>query len=278
MAGAETLSVGARDLLRTGDLQGALAQLKQQVRAAPDDPRLRTFLFQLFCVAGDWERARTQLSVAANLDPQAVPMAQTYDMIIGCELRREQVFRGDGSPTVLGDPGPWLPSVIEATKLLCQGQPQAAARLREAALDAAPESEGSLNGKPCAWIADADPRLGPVLEVFVNGSYLWVPFERLRSLRLDAPADLRDQVWMPASLTWSDGDEAYGFIPTRYPGSATAADTALVLARRTEWYDAAPDWSLPLGQRVLVTDDDEMALMDVRSLQLTSQTAAAASG
>ena len=38
------------------------------------------------------------------------------------------------------------------------------------AFQAAPESEGSLNDTPCAWIADADPRLGPVLEVFVNGT------------------------------------------------------------------------------------------------------------
>jgi type VI secretion system protein ImpE len=204
-------------------------------------------------------------------------MAQTYEAVISCELTREQVFRGEGSPTVLGDPGPWLPSLIAATNLLCQGQPQAAVKLRDAALDAAPESEGSLNGKPYAWIADADPRLGPVLEVFVNGSYLWVPFEKLHALRLEAPTDLRDQVWMPASLTWSDGKEAHGFIPTRYPGSATATDPALALARRTEWRDAAPGWSLPLGQRVLVTDSDEIALMDVRSLQLISQFVAAGS-
>jgi type VI secretion system protein ImpE len=90
-------------------------------------------------------------------------------------------------------------------------------------------------------------------------------------LRLEAPTDLRDQVWMPANLTWSDGGEAYGFIPTRYPGAAAATDPALALARRTEWCDAAPNWSLPLGQRVLVTDRDELALMDVRSVQLASQ-------
>jgi type VI secretion system protein ImpE len=197
-------------------------------------------------------------------------MAQTYQAVICCEVRREQVFKGEETPTVRGDPGPWLPPLIEATRLLCHGELDTATRLREAAFDRAPLSGGSLNGKPCAWIADADPRLGPVLEAFVNGTYLWVPFEQLRALRLEAPADLRDQVWMPASLIWNDGGEAYAFIPTRYPGSAAAADPALALARRTEWCDAAPGWSLPLGQRVLVTDSDEVALMEVRNLQLAS--------
>ena len=52
----------------------ALEQLKQEVRKAPRDPRLRVFLFQLFCVFGEWDRAVTQLTVAAQLDPLTVPM------------------------------------------------------------------------------------------------------------------------------------------------------------------------------------------------------------
>ena len=33
------------------------------------------------------------------------------------------------------------------------------------------------------WIADADDRLGPVLEAIVNGRYYWVPFERVRRIQ-----------------------------------------------------------------------------------------------
>jgi type VI secretion system protein ImpE len=259
----------ARECFRSGDVHGALDALKQDVRKAPRDPRLRTFLFQMFCVAGEWDRALTQLSAAAELDPVALPMAQTYRAVIGCEMTREQVFRGQGSPTVLGDPGPWLPPLIEAIRMLATGRPNEAARLRDAGFQAAPESEGSLNDTPCAWIADADPRLGPVLEAFVNGTYMWVPFARLRVLKLEPPADLRDQVWMPARFTWSNDGEANGFIPTRYPGSATASDPALALSHKTEWQDAGAEWSLPLGQRVLVTDVSEVALMDIRKIELT---------
>lgn len=264
----------AREALRLGDVEAALASLKTEVRKAPRDARLRTFLFQLFCVTGEWDRALTQLTAASELDGLAIPMMETYKTCIRCEMLRESVFRGERSPTVLGDPGTWVPLLIEATKLLATGKTAEAARLRDQAFEAAPETGGTLNDTPIAWIADADPRLGPVLEVFLNGNYMWVPYERLSALSFDPPADLRDQVWMPARFKWSNEGEAVGFIPTRYPGSATA-DPALQLARRTDWYEAGPDWSLPLGQRVLITDVDETALMDLRNLAITPALAGA---
>ena len=259
----------ARETLRSGDLRGALELLKKEVRKAPRDARLRTFLFQMFCVSGEWDRALTQLTTASELDPIALPMSQVYQSAIRCEILREKVFRGERSPTVLGDPGEWLPLLMEATKLLGLGRMDEAAQLRDKAFEGAPETSGTLNDEPFAWIADADPRLGPVLEVFVNGNYMWVPFARLKSVTCEAPADLRDQVWMPANFTWSNGGTAVGFIPTRYPGSATAAEAALALSRGTDWHDASDDWSLPLGQRMLVTDSAETALMDLRKLTIT---------
>ena len=258
----------ARDALRSGDVQDALGQLKQEVRKAPRDARLRTFLFQMFCITAEWDRALTQLQVAAELDPGARPMADTYQVAIRCEVLREKVFRGERTPTVLGDPGAWLPLLIEANRLLATGRADEAATLRDAAFDAAPATGGTLNGAPCEWVADADPRLGPVLEAVVAGRYVWVPFHHLSKLQLDPPADLRDQVWMPARFTWTNEGEAVGFVPTRYPGSA-AGDPALALARRTDWRDAGADWSLPVGQRVLVTDVAETAVMELRDLLLT---------
>ena len=47
----------AIDALRTGDLAQALADLQNDVRSSPDDPRHRVFLFQLLAVLGNWDRA-----------------------------------------------------------------------------------------------------------------------------------------------------------------------------------------------------------------------------
>src|ERR1700744_2852471 len=99
----------ARDSLRNGDVEGALTALKQDVRKAPRDARLRTFLFQMFCITGEWDRALTQLSVAGELDAANQPMVQTYEVAIRCEMLRLDVFAGRRSPIVLGDPGEWLP-------------------------------------------------------------------------------------------------------------------------------------------------------------------------
>lgn len=253
----------ARETLRSGDPRAALDTLKQEVRRAPRDARLRTFLFQMFCVFGEWERALNQLAVAAELDPMALPMSQAYRATIRCEMLRERVFDGRRTPTVFGDPEPWMPLLLEANRLLAGGNPEQAASVRDDAFEQAPAARGSMDGRDFAWIADADPRLGPMLEAIVDGKYYWVPFHRLRRLAIEAPTDLRDQVWMPAQFTWANGGESVGFVPTRYPGSAAATDAQLALSRRTEWQDRG-GWFVGLGQRMLATDADETALMDVR--------------
>jgi type VI secretion system protein ImpE len=71
--------MGAEEALKQGDLDAALADLTDRVRRSPADARLRTFLFQLFAVLGQWDRALSQLDVAGELDaapwPWSAPIA-----------------------------------------------------------------------------------------------------------------------------------------------------------------------------------------------------------
>lgn len=263
--------VQARDLLRAGDARAALEQLKQEVRQAPRDAGLRTFLFQLFCVFGEWERAVAQLAVAGQLDALALPMAQAYRTAIQCEVLRAKIFAGERTPTVFGDPEPWMSLLIEANRQLAAGRAGEAAGLRDDAFDLAPVTAGQIDGQQFEWLADADPRLGPMLEAMFDGKYYWVPVQRLLQIDIEAPQDLRDQVWMPAHFVWSNGGESFGFIPTRYPGSEQAEDTTLALSRRTEWVDR-DGWFLGLGQRMFATDAAEFPLMDIRRITFTPAT------
>jgi type VI secretion system protein ImpE len=253
--------------LRDGDTGAALKQLQEQVRARPADTKLRIFLFQLLAVVGQWERAGNQLDVAAGLDPSALAMKQTYHEAILCELLRAQVFAGKKSPLVLGQPEPWLGLLIESVLQSGRGEEDAAARLRAEAFEQAPESAGSLDGNAFAWIADADSRLGPVLEAIINGRYYWVPFARLKRIVLEPPADLRDYVWMPAHLDLENGGETVALIPTRYPGSQSDEDPQVVLGRTTRWIEVRPEVFHGRGQRILATDTAEHALMDVREIK-----------
>lgn len=257
----------AREALRGGNVRLAMDLLKADVRRAPRDVRLRTFLFQMFCITAEWDRALAQLETARTLAPDTLPMVSAYQVLIRCEVLREKVFRGERSPTVLGDPGAWLPLLIEATRRLGQGDAAGAATLRDAAFDAAPASPATLDGVAADWIADADPRLGPTLEAIVDGRYVWVAYERIRRIEAEPPADLRDQVWMPVTFTWSNEGTAAGFIPARYPGLTPNSDAALQLARRTEWVEEG-EWAIPAGQRMLVTDAGETGLLDLRKLEL----------
>jgi type VI secretion system protein ImpE len=257
----------ATDLLKAGDLSGALASLQDAVRANPDDAKLRVFLFQLLCVIGDWKRAVAQLKLCAQLDAAALPMAQTYREAIICEVFREKVFAGDKDPLIFGEPQDWVALLAQGLKALAQGKPDRAAELREEAFDKAPTTSGSLDEQDFEWIADADMRLGPVLEIIVNGKYFWMPFNVLSSLRIDPPQDLRDTVWTAANLTLQNGGELVALIPTRYAGTAERGSDAMKLSRTTEWEDLGNDMFAGLGQRLLTTDQSDVSLMDTRNFQ-----------
>jgi type VI secretion system protein ImpE len=265
----------AEAALRAGDARGALQHLTAAVRAKPADPSLRIFLAQLLCVLGQWERAHTQLNVLADLDAETVPMRETVGHAIRCELMRAQVFAGKRTPMVFGQPDEWLALLVESLLQHGSGQPALAEDLAARAFEAAPAVSGRIDGTPFEWIADADSRLGPVLEACVNGRYYWVPFSRLATVVFDAPEDLRDCVWMPALLTFSNGGETVALIPTRYPGSESSADAAICLARKTEWKAAGAERWEGLGQRVLATDAGEHDLMAVRTIELDDVPAAA---
>jgi type VI secretion system protein ImpE len=263
----------AEELLRAGRPDDALAELQQQVRAKPADARLRVFLFQLFCIQGHWSRALNQLNVVGELDASTLMMVQTYREALRCEVHRAEVFAGRKSPLFLGQPEPWMAALLQAASSDAAGRHEEAALMRERAFDDAPTTSGSVNGTTFEWIADADTRLGPCLELIVNGSYYWVPFHRIRELQFEAPADLRDFVWLPAQVTWSNDGQAVALVPARYPGSEKAEDPALRLGRLTQWTEEGGGPARGIGQRVLTTDVADLALMDVREIKLDTLSA-----
>jgi type VI secretion system protein ImpE len=263
------LADAAEFSLKNGDPAAALAQLQEQVRGKPDDPKLRIFLFQLLCLVGKWDRALNQLSVAAGLDSSALAMAQAYGDAVRCEAIRADVFEGRKSPMIFGQPDQWLALLIESLLVAGRGEPGRSIELRARAFEEAPATTGTIDGRPFSWIADADSRIGPVLEAVINGRYYWVPFSRLLKIDLEKPEDLRDMVWMPAHLQFENGGESVAFIPARYPGSEASSDGLIVLARKTVWEEIAEGTFRGLGQRVIATDVDDIPLLEVRSIVLT---------
>lgn len=260
--------------LKDGDVVRALKLLTEQVRAKPQDAKLRVFMFQLLCVLGQWDRALNQLNVSFELDASTLPMVQTYREAIACETLRLQVFAGQKVPMLFGEPEAWVALLIEALLREGRGEPDAARQLREQALEQAPATSGQIDGQAFAWIADADGRLGPTVEAVINGRYYWLPWNRLSKVEIDPPQDLRDAIWMPAHFEFTNGGEVVGLIPTRYPDTDLAVGDGLALSRRTDWREAQPGLFTGLGQRLIVTDTLEVGLMDVRTVTLDAADAA----
>jgi type VI secretion system protein ImpE len=258
----------AEELLQTGRVEESLACLQEAVRNNAADPRLRVFLFQILCVTGQWKRALNQLDVLSGMGSDFLMLARIFQPVVQCELLREQVFAGKHTPMVFGEPLPWMGWLVQANELAARDKFAAAQELRDKALAEAPATPGRINEKPFEWVADADQRLGPMLEAVLDGCYYWIPFCRIKRIDLERPADLRDLVWAPARFVWANGGKASGHIPVRYPGTESSTDGPLRLARRTEWAERGGGYSFGSGQRVLATDGEEYSLLECRTIDL----------
>jgi type VI secretion system protein ImpE len=262
--------MNAEELVRTGRLEEALTELQKAVRNKPDDARLRVFLFQIQCVMGKWDKALVQLKVLADLNADTFMLSRIFQPVIHCEMLRGDIFAGKRTPIIFGEPMEWVGLLVQANGHLAKGEFQAASELRDQAFEAAPASAGKLDDHGFTWIADADNRLGPILEVILEGRYCWVPFCRIQRISMEKPVDLRDLVWLPAKFVWTNGGEASGHIPARYAGTEQSADGNLRLARKTEWAQREGEYFLGTGQRVLATDQGEYPLLECRQVELTA--------
>lgn len=262
------MSVNLSLQFSSADPLAQLTVLQARVRKEPQRVDLRIFLFQVYCLQGAWSKAGAQLKVIEELDAEALPMVQTYREALNCEFLRCSVFAGTRTPLVLGDPRDWLAWLLEANRLLALGHIEQSQQWRNKAMAAAPAATGTVNGEAFEWLADADSRLGPVLEAVLNGKYYWIPLERLARIEMEPPADLRDMVWTPVTLTFTNGGSNVALVPTRYPGVENLSDDRLRMARSTEWQAIGDDTWIGCGQRMLVTDSAEYALLDVRLIEL----------
>ncbi len=258
----------AEAALAKGDLDAARSSIIEAVREEPGDPALRAFLFQLSSLMGDWPRARNQLDILLKLNPATADFIQDYRLALAAEEMREAVWAGRREPPIFGEPKLWLAQLVGAISAEAEGRSRDADALRRSALTAAPALAGRLDEEPFAWIGDSDNRLGPTLEVVIDGGYHWLPFEHVVSIEFSPPRDLRDYVWTVGVMTLVTGAALPVMIPTRYPGAALSGDAMIRAGRKTEWRELEGGLYAGAGQRVLSTEAGDHALMDIRTLTL----------
>lgn len=248
------------------------AQLKERIRRAPQDPDLRAQLFQVLALRGDWARAKAALAMTLELAPNAHSLAGTYLRPLACELLRADVFSGTRRPDV-AHADATAERLVDALQLDADGSAAQAGLVRAAAMADLPARSGHLRLHaseepiPFDWLADGDSRLGPVLELFAGERYLWLPLAQVGRIRL-APATSRCAlVWSHGAIDLVSGKTLHGAVPVRYPLPADVADQKILSAAYTEWRPlAGPDQYFGIGQRMLVSDQGEYALLDIAEI------------
>lgn len=258
-------------LLKAGNPQLSLATAKDWVRQCPADAEARIGLFQLLAVAGEWQRAKQQVWLAAELEQGWVGVAGAYARILDAELEREQVLAGRMMPLMPAQVPPWQHDLLQALQHDREGEAGQAARRRALALAQADAVAGYIDGRRFNWLADADPRFGPCLEVVLEAGYAWVPFAQLRSLRFEAPTTLRDLLWQSVEIQWRNGTRSRGVVPCRYPGSQHSQDGAIRLGQRTAW-EGEDLSACGLGQRLLAGSEDDSPLLEIRYVEFDAGT------
>lgn len=238
--------MNARELFRAGKLNEAIQALSAELRDRPSDTQSRTFLFELLCFAGELDRAEKHLNVLADAGKEAQLGAVLYFSALHAErVRREQFQNGTfhtGAP--------------------------------------AQEFAGTLNGEPFTSLVDADPRIGARLELFAAGAYLWIPFEHIVSIEIEAPKKLRDLLWVPALVRtgpdFKERELGEVLVPVLYPDSSADPNDSVRLGRETYWREVEGGEPIPVGQKVFLVDGEEFPLLEIRKLEFAARDAASA--
>jgi type VI secretion system protein ImpE len=232
--------MNAAELYKAGHLDQAIESLGIGLRDNPADARGRTFLFELLCFAGNFDRAEKQLDVLAREGQEAEAGALLYKGALHAERIRQQMFEMGGLPPSTSEPAP---------------------------------VSGTLNGTPFESLEDADPRIGARLELFVAGQYTWLPLEHVASVTMQPPRRLRDLLWAPVVVRPSKRMESLELgevlMPVLTPGAWRHQDEQVRLGRVTGVEDLADGRAVPVGQKLWLIDDAETPVLELRELAIT---------
>jgi type VI secretion system protein ImpE len=257
-------------LLKDYNLADALANLKKEVASNPADAGKRWFLFQLFCFNSEYERAQEQLKLAAQLDESFQSAFLIYSRVIASELfRNKVVVSGQETPLVLGEPEEWVAKLLEANRMLGQGNLEAATKLRMDAYDLQPVVSGKCNDVSFDWICDQDSRFAGNLECFLNGKYYWLSLSQVKELSLAVTTEKRtyiDLLYPRAKLVLRTEAELDVMLFARYPGNYLSESSELAMNRLTEWEDLNDYNILGRGQRMFCSDSSDFPILELSTL------------
>ena len=267
----------AQELFQSGRLDEAVAAQIAQVKQNPSDVDARYALFVYFCFSGELDRASAALQVVASRADKAEGSALLLASLLAAEHERRAVWTEGGTPLYAPDPPAHLLARLRVLESLRAGDAESAGKALDDAIEAFVQTAYVLDRAPIEVLRDADDRLGSVLELFVGGRYVWIPFERIERLTLTPPKNALDLLWLPAQLEDVSGTSSSVYVPALYEGSHAGFDEGVRLGRKTLWIDQGADIHRGVGQRMLLAasgeEEREVPILELRSLVAAARAA-----
>ena len=253
-------------ILPGGSISSAVEQTTAELRKNPMAIRERTFLFELLCCSGEWDRAAKQLDVLAQAGPEQDAAVSRYRKVLEGEVRRRAVFQEGKLPGMPPNCPAWMSLHLEALTLLHSGSADQARAALEQAAEQVADLDAEVDGTPAEGLRDADDRFGPILELFTGAEYSWIPFSMIQSLTVNEPKNFRDLLYLPATLVLHIGPLGEVFLPVRYPASEQDGDEQVRLGKTTTWSNTDAGLSIGSGQRFFAAGETDWPILQVRSV------------
>ncbi len=235
----------AKDLFQAGRLDEAVQALGAELRNDPTDVQRRTFLFELLCFSGEYDRAEKQLDILADASSAAGMGTLLYRAALHAERTRRQMFETvNPSPAerLTPPPGPLT------------GSPSNRFRTR-------------IRASARAW------RCTPPAPISGFRSSISPPS------RFSLPSVSAICIWIPALIrpgpAFKGRELGEVLLPVLTPLAWKHGDDAVRLGRETRWEETGDGQEIPAGQKMFLVDEEEYPILEVRKLEFSTAPAAA---
>jgi len=257
----------AKTQLDAGNLKGAVESALQTVKNNPTDAAARTFLFELSCFSGDWDRAERQLDVIGHQSAPALLGSQIYRQNFYAERERIEVFTKGKRPEFVMPAPDYVEELYAANNLVREGKTAEARRLLDKIEETRPAFACKVNGEEKEDFRDYNDLTMCVFEAIIKEAYVWLPMEQIVKIEFFEKKTLRDVFWRQAKVEVKNGLIAEIFLPSLYVNSWKSEDDAVRLGRANNWLDAGDEVYIGEGLRMFFTNGEAVPILDINEIE-----------
>lgn len=259
----------AKTQLDAGNLEAAMEAALNIVKANPTDSKARTFLFELACFTGNWDRADKQLDVIGHQDVNAMIGSYIYRQNIQAERNRLKYFSESLKPEFMMSPPPYVTGLLAANNRLREGNLAEARDLLDKVEDERPAFACKINGEDVEDFRDYNDLTSCIFEVIVKETYIWLPIEQVEKIEFMPPKTLRDLFWIQVKVETTNGTNGEMFIPALYANSWKSDNDQVRLGRMTDWRDAGEEIFTGEGLRLFWADGKDRPILELNEIVFT---------